>query len=97
MIAGEDAPFLLRRHLAITSSGVLCALAVALALPTFAEKVQSAVGRPCPQDPDCLAARRVLQNMCAAHNLPLSRSVHPIPPRVQVVNHARLFAGLLSV
>ena len=44
LIAGEDAPFSWARHLSLTCGIVLSSLAVALAVPNFAEKIFAVTG-----------------------------------------------------
>ena len=44
LVAGEDAPFSRRRHLALTSAAVFSSLAVALAFPDAAEKILAITG-----------------------------------------------------
>jgi amino acid permease len=44
LVAGEDAPFSHRRHLALTTAAVFSSLAVALAFPNAAEKIFAITG-----------------------------------------------------
>lgn len=44
LIAGEDAPFLMRRHVAVTVISVLLSLALAAVFPRYSEKIFAATG-----------------------------------------------------
>ena len=61
LLAGEDAPFSMTRHVAVTVGVVASSLAVALAVPNLAEKifaVTGATGEPQLCRARCCASQR---------------------------------------